>query len=438
MKRDFAKVLMEWNGKSVRKPLLIRGMRQTGKTWCVREFAAECYKDGFLEVNFEFSSRWHSVFKGDLDPGRICDELELLSGRKIRDGKTLLFFDEIQLCPNALASLRYFREQMPDVPVVAAGSLLDFALDGIQFPVGRIQFAELHPMTFAEYLEATGNGPLADLLKGPPRALPEAVHEKLLDEVRSYSLVGGLPECVKARADGAGLLDVRSIQNDLIAAFEQDFAKYPEQMDASILREIWRSANASVGRQIAYAALSREHTGTTNKKALDLLSKARLIKISKAAASAAIPFDLDTTPRIKPFAGDIGLYQAMSGRPADEVLRQRDLLATYNGTLAEQFVAQELAASFGGAEPHWWKRDAKNAQAELDFMVALDGRAQPIEVKSGAAGRLKSLHQFLKETPEAPDAVVFSSAPFGEIPAQRLRFLPIYYAGTLRRVGVTN
>ena len=433
MKRHFTKTLADWNGKTDRKPLVIRGMRQTGKTWCVRDFAAGTYGDSFLEVNFEFSDRWHPVFERDLDPGRICDELELLSGKRLRGGNALLFFDEIQLCPRALASLRYFRERMPEIPVVAAGSLLDFALADIQFPVGRVQFAELFPMTFAEYLEATGNDALATILRGIPKPLPEAVHARLLDELRVYSIVGGLPECVRARAGGASLLDVRKIQEDLVVSFEQDFSKYPERMDASILREIWRSANASVGRQISYAALSREHTGTTNRKALDLLSKARLLRISRAAASAAIPFDLDVAPRLKPFAGDVGLYQAMCGRTADETLRERDLLAVYNGALAEQFVAQEIAASFGGGEPHWWKRDAKNAQAEIDFLVALDGKAQPIEVKSGAAGRLKSLHQFLKESPGSPDAVVFSSTPFGTLPAQRLRFLPLYYAGSLRR-----
>ncbi len=434
MKRQFSKTLADWNGKSPRKPLVIRGMRQTGKTWCVREFAKAFYKDAFLEINFEFSNQWRPVFDGDLNPVRICDELELLSGKRIRGGKTLLFFDEIQLCPRALASLRYFREKMPEIPVVAAGSLLDFALDGIQFPVGRVQFADLHPISFAEYLEVTGNEPLAAILEKPPRKLPDAVHARLLAEVRAYSIVGGLPECVKAKADGASLLDIREIQRDLVIAFEQDFAKYPEQMDASILREIWHASNASVGKQIAYAALSREHTGNTNKKALDLLSKARLVKISKAATSAAIPFNLDTTPRIKPFAGDIGLYQMMAGRPVDEALHEQDLLAIYNGSLAEQFVAQELASSFGWDEPHWWKRDAKNAQAEIDFMVAQNGRALPIEVKSGAAGRLKSLHQFLKETPESPNAVVLSSAPFGELPEQKLQFLPIYYAGSLCRM----
>ena len=431
MKRIFIENLEKWHRSSVRKPLIIRGMRQTGKTWCVREFARAIYGDRFLEVNFEFSNDWHSVFARDLDPDRICNALELMSGKRIKDGGTLLFFDEIQLCPRALASLRFFFEKTPHIPLIAAGSLLDFALDDIQFPVGRVQFAELHPMSFAEYIEATGNEPLAEILKGPPKPLPEAVHAKLLDEVRIYSLVGGLPECVKTRIEGGGLLDVRAVQNDLIASFEQDFSKYPERMDASTLREIWRGANSSVGRQIAYAALSREHTGTTNKKALELLARARLVTISKAVSASAVPFNLDTVPRVKPFAGDIGIYQTLAGRPADEVLRERDLLNTYGGALAEQFVAQELVASFGGDEPHWWKRGARNAQAEVDFMVARNGRVQPIEVKGGAAGRLKSVHQLMKDHPSVLDAVVFSSAPFGEIKEQRLKFLPIYFAGSL-------
>ena len=148
------------------------------------------------------------------------------------------------------------------------------------------------------------------------------------------------------------------------------------------------------------------------------------MRLSHAVASAVLPLDLDTVVRIKPYMGDIRLYQAMYGRPADEVLREHDILCTYNGSLAEQFVAQELAASFGGNESHWWKRDARNAPAEVDFLVVREGRAQPTVVKSGAAGRLKSIHQLMKEYPSVEDAIVFSSAPFGEVPEQRLEFFP--------------
>ena len=431
MLRDFAKILKEWHEKTNRKPLIIRGMRQIGKTWCVRDFAKSFYNKDFVEINFEYSRDWQGVFERDLNPVRICDELELMTGIRIKGGNTLLFFDEIQLCPKALASLRYFYEKMPEVPIIAAGSLLDFALEDIQFPVGRVQFAEMFPMTFSEYIEATGNEKLVEVLREKPQRLSDAVHKKLLDEVRVYTIVGGLPECVKCKVEGGSFLEVRSVQDDLITAFEQDFAKYPERMDATTLREIWQSANASVGRQLTYASLSREHTGTTNKKALELLVRARLLRLSRAVSTAAIPFDLDTVVRIKTFAGDIGLYQAMSGLPVNAVLHDEDLLNTYNGALAEQFVAQELAAALGGNEPHWWKRDAKNAQAEVDFMVALNGCVQPIEVKSGASGRLKSVHQLLREAPAVKDAIVFSSAPYGEIPEQRLKFIPIYYAGSI-------
>ena len=431
MERVFSATLDKWNIQPKRKPLIVRGMRQTGKTWCVRDFAKRSYGDNLLEVNFEFSDQWNAVFEKDANPKRILSELELVSGRRLQDGATLLFLDEIQLCPKALAALRFFYEMMPSIPVIAAGSLLDFALSDIQFPVGRVQFAELHPMTFSEFLRATENEALAELLDDRPKLLPEVVHAKLLDLVRRYSLVGGLPECVATWRDTGSFIVVRDVMKDLVAAFEQDFSKYPEKMDATTLRDVWRGATASVSHQIAYAALSREHSGATNKKALDLLAKARLMRLSKAASAGSLPFNLDVTPRIKPFSGDIGLYQFMSGRPVDDVIVDADLLGVYNGALAEQFVAQELAASFGGDEPHWWKRDAKNAQAEVDFMVALDGHVQPIEVKSGAAGRLKSIHQFLKEHPEANDAIVLSSAPYGEIPSQRIRFIPIYYAGSL-------
>ena len=431
MKRFFEDVLMRWHGQSCRKPLVIRGMRQTGKTWCVRNFAEKVYGSNFLEVNFEFSDEWKSVFERDLDPKRICSELELLSEKPLLSGDTLIFLDEVQLCPRALASLRYFYEKLPSIPVVAAGSLLDFVLADIQFPVGRVQFAELQPMTFGEYLDAIGKTSLSRLLREPPRKLPDAVHGKLLEEVRRYSITGGLPECVKTWCSTESLLETRSVMRDLVAAFEQDFSKYSAKASPSILRDVWRGAVAAAGRQVSYASLSREHTGATNKTALELLARARLVRISRAASAAALPFDLDVTPRIKPFSGDIGLYQFLSGRPVDESIREADFLGIYNGALAEQFVAQELAASFGGDEPHWWKREAKNAQAEIDFMVALGGKVQPIEVKSGAAGRLKSLHQLVKDHPTVNDAIVFSSAPFGELPAQRIRFLPIYYAGSV-------
>lgn len=433
MKRDFSKKLDEWAAAADRKPLVIRGMRQTGKTWCVREFAARRFEGRFCEVDFEFSAEWRSVFDRDLDPVRICRDLEALSGVDIVPGETLLFFDEIQLCPRALESLRYFKEKMPLLHVVAAGSLLDFALEERPFPVGRVDFADLAPLSFAEFLDATGRGRLSEIVRGGPAALSEALHSRLLECVKEYCLVGGLPECVKKWAETGSYRTVRGVQGSLVVAFEQDFGKYPEKMDSATLGDVWRGANAGVSHQISWAGLSRDHAGATNKRAFSLLAKARLLHESRAVSAAAFPFDASATPRIKPFAGDVGLFQARAGMPAGAAILNGDILGVHRGALAEQFVAQELVAARGRDSLHWWKRESPGSVAEVDFVVSGNGRVVPIEVKSGPGGRLRSLHQLLAENPGAADGVVLSSAPFGDLPEQRLRFVPIYFAGSLAR-----
>ncbi|MBQ7251322.1 MAG: ATP-binding protein [Kiritimatiellae bacterium] len=430
MKRNFTERLETWAANADRKPLVMRGMRQTGKTWCVRELAARRFAGRFCEVDFEYSKAWRQVFEADLDPVRICRELEMLAGTSIVPGETLLFFDEVQACPRALESLRYFREKMPGLHVVAAGSLLDFALEEHPFPVGRVQFAELAPMGFAEFLEACGEEVLAEAVRGAPAALPEAVHGRLLERVKEYCLAGGLPECVRIWAETRRYRPVRETQEALVSAFEQDFGKYPERMDADTLEAVWRNANASVGRQVSWAGLSREHAGATNKKAFSLLCKARLLHACRAVAGAAFPFESDATPRIKPYAGDVGLFQARSGMPVDPQILAGDILSVYQGALAEQFVAQEFAAARGREALHWWKREAHNSTAEVDFVVEAGGRVVPVEVKAGAAGRLRSLHQFLADHPNVKEGVVLSSAPYGTLPEQRLRFVPLYFAGS--------
>ena len=431
MRRDFSKTLDDWAVAADRKPLVVRGMRQTGKTWCVRDFAARHFGERFCEVDFEFAADWRTVFDRDLDPVRICGELEALSGVEIVPGRTLLFFDEIQLCPRALESLRYFKERLPLLHVVAAGSLLDFALEEHPFPVGRVEFAELAPLSFAEFLDASGLPRLSEIVRGRPTALSGALHAKLLECVKEYCLVGGLPECVKKWCESHSYRAVRGIQNSLVVAFEQDFGKYPEKMDSATLNDVWRGANADVSRQVSWAGLSRDHAGATNKRAFSLLAKARLLHECRAVSAAAFPFDASATPRVKPFAGDIGLFQARAGMPADAAILTGDILGVHRGALAEQFVAQEIVAARGRGSLHWWKRDAPGSVAEVDFVIDSGGRVQPIEVKAGPGGRLRSLHQMMTDHPNVADGIVLSSASFGELPEQRLRFVPIYFAGSV-------
>ena len=432
MKRLFLEQLQQWKNSPGRKPLILRGMRQTGKTWCLQEFSRTAFPGGIRLIDFELSRKWQTVFEADLDPQRILTELELLLGQPIRAGQNILVFDEVQQCPRALESLRYFYEKMPDLHVAAAGSLLDFALESISFPVGRVQFLDLFPMTFSEYLLATGNTPLADLFLAPPRPVPAAIHETLIQELRRYWMIGGMPKCVQTWVNTKSILEVRTEQNNLLSAFQQDFSKYTPKVDRHCLETVWEHAAKSVGNQLAYARLAPDYSGITNKKAFQVLSMARLLRPVHAASAAGLPLGCATTPRIKTILGDIGLMQSVCHRTATDEWGQPDLLAIYRGSLAEQFVGQELTASFtAGHEPHWWKREAKNSTAEVDYLVELDNGIQPIEINSGSAGSLKSLHQLLKDHPGCRDGIVLSCAPFSQLPEQRLKFIPLYFAGSL-------
>jgi predicted AAA+ superfamily ATPase len=431
MKRVFIEKLKHWKDSPLRKPLVVRGMRQTGKTWCLKEFAKTVFPGGLRLIDFELSRKWQSVFEPDLDPKRILTELEILLGQPIRAGETILVFDEVQQCPRALESLRYFYEQMPELHVAAAGSLLDFALENISFPVGRVQFLDLFPMTFVEYLLATGHDAMAGLLMATPCRVAPAIHDTLLHELRRYWMTGGMPKCVQTWVDTQSILEVRFEQNNLLTAFQQDFSKYTPRVDRHCLETVWENAAKAVGSQIAYSRLAQEYSGSTSKKAFQVLSTARLLRPVYAASAEGLPLSCSATTRLKVILGDIGLMQSVCNRTAADEWAQQDLLSIYRGALAEQFVGQELAASLPGGEPHWWKREAKNSMAELDYLVELHNGIQPIEVKSGSSGSLKSLHQLLKDHPGCRDGVVFSCAPFAELPEQRLRFLPLYYAGSL-------
>lgn len=327
--------------------------------------------------------------------------------------------------------MRYFYEQMPELHVAAAGSLLDFALENISFPVGRVQFLDLFPMTFVEYLLATGHDAMAGLLMATPCRVAPAIHDTLLHELRRYWMTGGMPKCVQTWVDTQSILEVRFEQNNLLTAFQQDFSKYTPRVDRHCLETVWENAAKAVGSQIAYSRLAQEYSGSTSKKAFQVLSTARLLRPVYAASAEGLPLSCSATTRLKVILGDIGLMQSVCNRTAADEWAQQDLLSIYRGALAEQFVGQELAASLPGGEPHWWKREAKNSMAELDYLVELHNGIQPIEVKSGSSGSLKSLHQLLKDHPGCRDGVVFSCAPFAELPEQRLRFLPLYYAGSL-------
>jgi len=428
MKRFIVDRLLAWKNQKRRKPLILRGPRQVGKTWSVENFGKNHFEGAVHIVDLEKRTDWHRVFEGDLTAARILSELELLLNTRIVPGKDLLFFDEIQGCHRAIMALRYLYEECPTLHVIAAGSLLEFAMQDISFPVGRVQFLNVFPMTFPEFLLATGKALMAEVVLAAPAPQPESVHATLLDALRRYLFVGGMPECVQAYVDTGSLRDAFEVHAELAGAYRQDFSKYAPHADKRCLNVVFSSVPKRVGRQIKYARLAEGHTHPTIKKAFELLCLAQVIRKVPAASPAGLPLGASASVRkFKALLVDIGLMQHLCGLPADLEYARTNLLDIHEGALAEQFVGQELLAA-GQEELTYWARNAKSSTAEVDFLIVTQGRVHPVEVKSGASGRLRSLHMLLKAYPGCGCGYVFSCAPYSELPEKKLVFLPLYYA----------
>ncbi|KPJ91437.1 MAG: nuclease [Gemmatimonas sp. SG8_17] len=427
MKRLISPELVAWKNSARRKPLIVRGARQVGKTHSIRSFGEE-YFDECASIDLERNRRWHRIFADDLDAHRILSELRVVLDKSIEPGRTLLFFDEIQSCPRAIMALRYLYEEVPELHVIAAGSLLDFALSDISFPVGRVQFLEMSPLVFAEYLWAMGRDRSAEVVLAKPGRVPDSVHASLLADLRDYFFVGGMPESVLAYERNRSIRDSRAVHHELCESYRQDFAKYAPRADPYCLDAVLAGTARQVGRQVKYTSLAEGYSGPTIKRAFDLLTKARVARKVSATTPAGLPLGAAASPRrFKALMVDIGLMQHLRGVPIDLEYGRVDLLKIHLGDMAEQFVGQEMLVS-QGTDLHYWSRQAKSSTAEVDFLAVIGGSIVPIEVKSGPSGRLRSLHLLLKSYPNCERAYVFSSAPYAELPEQKLIFLPLYYA----------
>jgi len=330
-------------------------------------------------------------------------------------------------------TFRYFYEECPELHVIAAGSLIEFSLGGISFPVGRVRILDMAPMTFAEFLAATGAGSAASMLLGETAPFPESVNEMLMDRLRRYFWVGGMPEAVSAYVESGSLQEAFAVQEDLLASIRQDFSKYAPHANIPCLEAAVASAAQGVGRQVKYARLSRDFDGKTVKRAFDLLCKARILTKVRAASPAGIPLEAHASEKVfKAIFLDVGLLQRMAGLRAGREMESGDLLGIYRGALAEQFVGQELLASQGGPL-FYWSRSSRGSSAEVDYLLQHEGRIFPIEVKNGPAGRLKSLHMLLEKFPHCPAGIVLSGAPHAWMEERRILFLPLYFAGAPAR-----
>lgn len=437
MKRLIESSLYKWKEDPRRKPLILRGARQVGKTYAVKKLGQEEFAGDLVVIDLEKHPEWHPIFEKNLDAQRILAELELVGQKKIKPGKTLLFLDEIQSAPRALMALRYFYENIPQLHVIAAGSLLEFALKEISFPVGRVQFLELFPMNFAEFLWASGKETLAELILPPltgdsRRAPSETIHRFLLDEVRKYFFVGGMPEAVRVYTETNSFQEAFAVHAELVNAYRDDFAKYTPRVDKQCLESVFRGTAKNAVRQVKYSQLAEGYSHPTLKRAFEVLCQARLVQKIESASPAGLPLGAYANPsRFKALILDLGLIHHFCGLPVETLVMEKNLLSIYEGALAEQFVGQELRSVFG-AGLFYWSRAERGSSAEVDYLIAKEGKIYPIEVKSGAAGRLRSMHLLLEKYPNCPEGIVISEAPLANLPDKRLRFVPLYYTYALQ------
>lgn len=438
MKRDLEKDLVRWKDQEGRMPLLVRGARQVGKSYLIEKFG-EAYFDKCVVINFEQYPEYAQCFSV-LDPIKIMNSLELLSGHVIQPGKTLLFLDELQECPKAILALRYFKEQLPLLHVIGAGSLLEFVLNDSKFqmPVGRVQFMYLRPLSFMEYLSAAGYEPLRGFLENIQLGdkIEEVIHLRLLSLVREYMALGGMPAVISHYLNTKSLLRCQEIQTAILSTFRNDFGKYASPQQQNYLQSIFMKAPGLIAEWFKYSKLDNESSPRALKKALLQLNAAGLLLLVYATSAAGLPFITHMNEKkFKLLFLDVGLVKRACNLEL-ELLLKEDLILLNRGALAEQFVGQELLA-YSGKEGmdslFFWGREQKSSSAEVDYVVAVGSHIVPIEVKAGAVGSLRSLQVFLEEK-QIPFGVRISELPFSSL--DKLLTLPFYLIAALPRLVI--
>jgi len=403
-----------------------------------------------VEVNFEQTYALKQLFSTN-DPKEIIKTLEVLHNTRIEPAKTVLFLDEIQANPEAIRSLRYFFEQMPELAVIAAGSLLEFGLEQyeLSMPVGRIEYLFMGPMTYEEYLAAMGADTLLAYLEGYglQEAIPQAIHERALEYLRTYFLLGGMPEVIKVYRQSGSLLEADKVKFSILNTYRDDFAKYKGRSDLAKLQEVYDKLGITVGRKIRYVDLLDQDRSTTVSRILTLFEYARIIYRVYHSSANNLPLRAEINrKRSKGVLLDIGLLLALQGLSIADLSQEQELFFSNQGQLAEQFIGQHLLYGQGEytkPELHHWSREKPQSNAEVDYLIQLGQTILPIEVKAGKTGTLKSLHLFM-ELKQSDLALRFSTnTPLVEpvtssLPNSSYRYtlvtLPLYLVGQTKRL----
>lgn len=401
MKRTLYSSLQAWKHSSARKPLILKGARQVGKTYLLKEFGLREY-DATAYLNFDRDPNLAGLFLGKLDPQMIVKKISIYLGIPVLPGRTLIILDEVQNVPTAISCLKYFQEEAPEFHVAAAGSLLGLALNKpTAFPVGKVEFLDLFPMTFGEFLEATGRNRLGDMIdtKADFEPLDEVFHRQLVEILKIYQYVGGMPEAVARYAAGGDLPEVREVHNQILAAHELDFRKHSGKNEAVRLGAVWDSIPtqlAGENKRFLYAAVEKSARAAAFKGSLQWFVEAGLVLRCAKVKAPRLPLAGYREESIaKAYFFDIGLLSARLGLSPKTILEGDRLFVEYNGALAENFVAQELTAAGGTGSGSrglfYW---ASDGQAELDFLVESEGGIYPLEVKAGVSRRKRSLRVY--------------------------------------------
>ena len=406
--------LREWKNRKNRKPLIIEGARQVGKTWLMKEFGRQEYTNT-VYINFDSNSRMAELFSADLDITRILRGIEIYTGKKINSEDTLIIFDEVQEVPKALSSLKYFYEDAPEYHVVCAGSLLGIALHGgTSFPVGKVEFLKLYPMSFREFLTATGRKPYVELLEQKDHQMISSFKQIYIDALKEYYYVGGMPEAVLSYSQAHDLKDVRDIQNMILAAYEQDFSKHAPVSIVPKIRMVWNSIPSQLAkenRKFIYGLLRKGARAKDYETAIMWLIDCGLIHKVSRITTPNLPLKAyEDLKAFKLYLVDIGLLGALAGLKQSALLDGNDMFVEFKGALTEQYVLQQLVTD-PDIGIYYYTNDRGNC--EIDFLIDDGDKVIPLEVKAELNLKAKSLKTYReKYSPEV--AVRTSMADYKE------------------------
>ncbi len=417
-RRHIDEQLLKWKDDPRHKPLLIRGARQVGKSTAVRELAKQFRY--FVEINLEKQPDLLQLFPENIDVKKTCEKLSGSLGIPIVPNETLLFIDEIQISKEAIMSLRYFKEDYPELHVVAAGSLLEFALEELpSFGVGRIRSLYMYPFSFDEFLMAQGLELMVNYKKKATSTEPmtEKAHKDLVDQLRSFYLVGGMPAAVTEWMETHSYIEVSHVHTDIIQTYEDDFNKYKKRVSPVLLRQVLRSVALQIGSKFVYAVAARDVHSSVVRDALHLLTLAGLITPVKHTNGNGLPLGAEENDSyVKYLFFDLGVMQTMLDIPAADILMASDLDFVNKGGTSEMFAGLEMQKyrdCFQKAEMHYWHNTNKGSNAEVDYLKAQNGKVLPIEVKANTQGGMQSLWIFMRKR-HLQNAVRTSLENFGQ------------------------